>query len=278
MSTLEHNVMHCTKLNSTTHPYAQIALLALNRPKARNALSRSLIDALQGAIHQVSADDRVRGVILTSTTPGMFCAGADLVERRTMAPQQVSDFLEDMRATFTQLTKLSVPTISVIDGHALGGGLELGLCTDIRIMGPLARVGLPETKLGIIPGAGGTQRLTRLIGASRTKELVFAARVLDGREAVSHGIGSHYVDDPYEKAIEMMESFIRNSPTGISQAKKAIDYATEDHPLESGLDFERAMYDNCMAGPDRNEGLLAFKEKRKPIYGLPAQSQIKAKL
>lgn len=267
-----------TVLDSTTHPYAQIGVLSLNRPKARNALSKALLETLDAHLEAMSNNQRIRGVILESATQGMFCAGADLVERRTMTPVQVSQILNLLRSTFTKLSQLSVPTISIIDGHALGGGLEIALCTDIRIAGPHAKVGLPETKLGIIPGAGGTQRLTRLIGPSRAKEMIFAAQILDGKAAFAKGIVDYHSDQPRAKALDLMEAFIQNSPTGISQAKQAIEYATEGHELNKSLDYERQMYEICMDGPDRNEGLLAFKEKRRPIYGVPDQLSIKSKI
>lgn len=158
--------------------------------------------------------------------------------------------------------------MSVINGHALGGGLELALCTDLRIVGPLCKLGLPETKLGIIPGIGGTQRLTRLIGPAKTKDLVFGARILPGQKAVNLGIATELSDTPYETALEYLETYVQNSPVGIAQAKSAIDYAVESHELESGLDYERKKYEICLLSPDRDEGLLAFKEKRKPVYGI----------
>lgn len=148
-------------MNSESHPYAQFGILSLNRPKARIALSMDLIATLGSHITQLQSHESVRGIILQSSTNGMFCAGADLVERRGMSPAQVSNFLSDMRATFTALSKLPMPTISVIDGHALGGGLELSLCTDFRVVGLEAKVGLVETRLGV-PGIICPQRTGRV--------------------------------------------------------------------------------------------------------------------
>lgn len=260
------------RIASKTHPYASFGHIKLNRPAARNALSNALVTELQSVIESIRRDDRIRAVILDSSTDGMFCAGADLAERRTMSASQVSAFLTLMRQTFTALEDLSIPTLSLISGHALGGGLELALCTDFRILTPTAKVGLPETKLGIIPGAGGTQRLTRLIGATRTKELVFTARIVSQEEAVVLGIGMR---GSFTDALALCESFVTQSPGAVGLAKQAVRYATEGHTLESGLDFERARYDEAVVAPDRDEGLLAFKEKRAPIYGIPKNTKSK---
>lgn len=281
-------------LDCATHPYARIGVLSLNRPEARNALSRGLVDSLARRLAEIAADDRVRGVILDSATRGMFCAGADLVERRDMTAHQVDHFLRDLRRVFSDLSRLGVPTISVVDGHALGGGLELALCTDLRVVGAGARMGLPETRLGIIPGAGGTQRLTRLVGPARAKDLVYAARILDGREARETGIAEYFCPsssssssssatsgtEAFDRALALMETYVQNSPIGIRQAKAAIDFAAiEDGGIEAGLDRERSLYDVCMAGADRDEGLAAFKEKRKPVYGVPSGIlSVKAKI
>jgi methylglutaconyl-CoA hydratase len=267
-------------LDSKTHPYGQIGLISLNRPKA-NALSKGLIAGMTKILKDVEQNDRIRGLILDSTTRGMFCAGADLVERRTMTPSQVDAFLKDMRSAMRMLEVVGVPTIAVVDGHALGGGLELALCTDLRVAGPLAKMALPETRLGIIPGAGGTQRLTRLIGPSKAKDMMFSARSVDADSALALGIVNYVAEEPLQRAIELMEAYIQNSPVGIRNAKRAAGYASahRDGPagyhLEAGLDFERSCYEDCLSRPDREEGLLAFKEKRKPVYGMPKTEKAK---
>ncbi|ORY81531.1 enoyl-CoA hydratase [Protomyces lactucae-debilis] len=264
-------------IDSKTHPYGQIGIMSLNRPKA-NALSKGLIESMITILQEVERNDRIRGIILESSSRGMFCAGADLVERRNMTPVQVDTFLKDMRGAMKMLEVIGVPTIAVVDGHALGGGLELALCTDLRVTGPLAKLALPETRLGIIPGAGGTQRLTRLIGPSKAKDLMFSARSVDAETALKLGIVDYVAEDPLQKAIDLMEQYIQNSPVGIRNAKKAAGYASAHHDgpagyhLEAGLDFERLCYADCLDKPDRDEGLLAFKEKRKPVYGMPKAS------
>lgn len=263
-------------VTSKVHPHAKIGVFSLNRPRARNALSRSVIDTLGRHLTAIENDESIRGVIVRSTSSGVFCAGADLVERRDMSDGQVLQFLTDMRTAFTRLSNLSVPTVSVITGHALGGGLELGLCTDLRVLGGTAKVGLPESTLGIIPGAGGTQRLTRLIGPSNTKRLIFSGRVITASEALQFGIASDVSEAPYEAALTWLDSVLGNSPLSIALAKRAIAFHGD---LERGLDYERTLYEVCLASPDRQEGLRAFKEKRPPIYGNATHtSPIKSKL
>lgn len=260
---------------SKSHPVAQIAVMTLNRPQARNALSRDLVDCLRECLSIVEGNPNgtIRGLVVRSSSPTVFCAGADLRERREMSAEQVDVFLGHLRDAFTRLSAVSVPTVSVVEGHALGGGLELALSTDLRVVGPGAKLGLPETRLGIIPGAGGTQRLTRLIGPARAKDLIYAARILDASQAIDTGIAEYHVADPLDKAFELMETYCQNSPTGIAQAKKAIEFASEaGESLQTGLDFERSRYQVCMTGPDRDEGLLAFKEKRAPVYGINPKS------
>lgn len=170
-----------------------------------------------------------------------------------------------------------MPTISVIDGAALGGGLEMALATDIRIAGSEAKLGLPETKLAIIPGAGGTQRLPRLIGLSKAKELIFTGQVLGNTRAAELGLVNYAVQGSgYDKALEMAGSILSGGPVAIRMAKLALDKGSQldlyalvthhSHNSSSGLAFEQACYAQIIPTQDRLEGLAAFKEKRKPVY------------
>jgi len=161
-------------------------------------------------------------VILKSSTPGMFCAGADLKERKDMPQHEVAAFLRRLKNTFIAFENMPCPTITVIDGSALGGGLELPLCSDIRIASKSSVIGLPETSLAIIPGAGGTQRLPRLIGASKAKELIYTAERLNGDQALSFGIINHVVenqDQGIEKAMEIANKILANGPVAVKAAK-----------------------------------------------------------
>lgn len=198
----------------------------------------------------------------------MFCAGADLKERKTMNETEVKEFVRKLRATFTMLEEMPCPTISVIDGPALGGGCELSLCTDFRIATKDAILGLPETGLAIIPGAGGTQRLPRLIGVSLAKELIFTGERLSAERAKDIGLVNHVCNDFDEatlKAIEIAKLIGEKGPIAIRAAKRAISKGIEVD-LKQGLEIEDECYKMIIDTEDRMEGLKAFAEKRKPNY------------
>ncbi|XP_045689810.1 methylglutaconyl-CoA hydratase, mitochondrial isoform X3 [Phyllostomus hastatus] len=197
--------------------------------------------------------------------------GADLKERVKMNSSEVGPFVSKIRAVINEIANLPVPTIAAIDGLALGGGLELALACDIRVAASSAKMGLVETKLAIIPGGGGTQRLPRAIGMSLAKELIFSARVLDGQEAKAVGLISHVLeqnqegDAAYRKALDLAREFLPQGPVAMRVAKLAINQGMEVD-LVTGLAIEEACYAQTIPTKDRLEGLLAFKEKRSPRY------------
>nr|XP_034956174.1 methylglutaconyl-CoA hydratase, mitochondrial [Zootoca vivipara] len=248
-----------------------IVVLGLNRAHAKNALNKNLIKMMSKVMEALKSDKKVRTVIFRSEVPGVFCAGADLKERVKMHSSEVSSFVSKARATINEMANLPVPTIAAIDGIALGGGLELALACDIRVAATSAKMGLVETKLAIIPGAGGTQRLPRTIGVSLAKELIFSARVVDGEEAKSIGLVSHAVeqndagDAAYRKALALAREFLPQGPIAMRVAKLAINQGMEVDLL-TGLAIEEACYAQTIPTKDRIEGLLAFKEKRPPRY------------
>ncbi|XP_053150562.1 methylglutaconyl-CoA hydratase, mitochondrial isoform X3 [Hemicordylus capensis] len=219
-----------------------IVVLGINRAHAKNALNKNLIKTISKVVEALKMDKKVRTVIFRSEVPGIFCAA-----------------------------NLPVPTIAAIDGIALGGGLELALACDIRVAATSAKMGLVETKLAIIPGAGGTQRLPRTIGVSLAKELIFSARVVDGEEAKSIGLISHVVeqneagDAAYRRALALAQEFLPQGPVAMRVAKLAINQGMEVDLL-TGLAIEEACYAQTIPTKDRVEGLLAFKEKRPPRY------------
>ncbi len=244
-----------------------IVLLGLDRPEAKNALGRQLMDEFRQALAALRFDPSVRVVVLHSLVPGVFCAGADLKERATMAPPEVAAFVHGLRTGFTELEDLPMPVIAVLEGAAFGGGLELALAADLRVAGGEAKVGLVETALAIIPGAGGTQRLPRLIGASRAKELIFTARRIDAAEAGRLGLVDRVV--PAGKALDgalaLAREILPNGPVALRMAKLAVNRGLE-LDRDSGLAFEQACYAQVIPTKDRLEGLAAFKEKRRPQY------------
>ncbi|CAM0143040.1 hypothetical protein VKS41_006202 [Umbelopsis sp. WA50703] len=254
-------------LERLTGSSAGIAVLNLNRPKAKNAISVKLLQEFRDALKEVRfSSDLPRVLILRSLVDGVFCAGADLKERAGMTPPQVTEFLYNLRQAFRELETLPMPTISVIDGAALGGGLEMALACDIRVAGEKAKIGLPETKLAIIPGAGGTQRLPRLIGEAKAKELIFTARVLDAQGAVNFGIVNHATEESaYSKALLLAESMLPQGPIAMRMAKMAISKGIQTD-IDTGLEIEQAYYAQVIPTEDRMEGLKAFKEKRTPVY------------
>ncbi|GAB5585679.1 hypothetical protein Unana1_00579 [Umbelopsis nana] len=248
-------------------PSAGIAVLNLNRPKAMNAVSVKLLQDFREALKEARfSSDLPRVLILRSMVDGVFCAGADLKERAGMSPPQVTEFLYNLRQAFRELETLPIPTIAVIDGAALGGGLEMALSCDLRVAGAKAKIGLPETKLAIIPGAGGTQRLPRLIGAAKAKELIFTGAHLDAKAAYEYGIVNYATEgSSYEKALSLAQSMLPQGPIAMRMAKMAIDKGFQTE-IDTGLEIEQAYYAQVILTEDRMEGLIAFREKRAPVY------------
>ncbi|XP_069481742.1 methylglutaconyl-CoA hydratase, mitochondrial isoform X2 [Ambystoma mexicanum] len=256
---------------SVSNYFAGIVVLGINRPHSKNAISKNLVKTMFKTIDSLKSDKKVRTVILRSEVPGIFCAGADLKERAKMHPSEVGPFVAKARAVMNEIADLPMPTIAVLDGVALGGGLELALACDIIVAASSAKMGLVETKLAIIPGAGGTQRLPRAIGVALAKELIFSARAIDGEEAKAIGLVSHVVeqndagDAAYMKALSLAKEFTPQGPIAMRMAKLAINQGIEVD-LATGLAIEEACYAQVIPTKDRMEGLLAFKEKRPPRF------------
>ncbi len=248
-----------------------IAVIAFNRPQAKNAISGRFLHLITEALESLKHDKTVRAVVVRSMVPGIFCAGADLKERAKMSPSDVGPFVSKLRAMVSGLNNLPAPVIAALDGAAMGGGLEIALACDLRIASLSAKMGLVEAKLGILPGAGGSQRLPRLIGVPMAKELIFTGRVLDGKRAHEIGLVNHVVDQnkdgdaAFNRAVELAEEISANGPVAVRMAKLAINYGSEVD-LATGLAFEETCYAQVIPTKDRLEGLLAFKEKRPPKY------------
>nr|XP_039254982.1 methylglutaconyl-CoA hydratase, mitochondrial-like [Styela clava] len=248
-----------------------IVVLGLNRPKAKNSFSKSLSQKLTQAIEDLQYEEKLRVLIIRSMIPGIFCAGADLKERATMPQSEVGPFVSRLRRLLFDMQNFAAPTIAAIDGAALGGGLEMSLGFDMRIASDNASLGLVETKLAIIPGAGGTQNLTRLIGTSMAKEMIFTGRVVKGEEAKTLGIVNHVVkqnengDAAYLKSLDLAREILPQGPVALRMAKRAINCGSEID-ISNALAFEQACYAQVIPTKDRIEGLTAFREKRKPKY------------
>jgi len=244
-----------------------IAKITLTRPNAANSLSRQMVSELDSILHEIKSDSAVRCVIITGQGTKAFCAGADLKERASMTEKEVRQTLDCIRQMIEHIALLPQPVIAAINGAALGGGTELALACDVRIASEQAILGLTETSLGIIPGAGGTQRLPRLIGMGRAKELIFTARKITAQEALKIGLVEFVVsaDSLEAEAVYLAKQIVENAPIAVSQAKFAIDKGLEVD-LQTGLAIERKAYELTIPTKDRKEGLQAFKEKRAPNY------------
>ncbi|PAL08074.1 enoyl-CoA hydratase [Peribacillus simplex] len=244
-----------------------IALVTLNRPDAANALSTELLHWLVEGLDELKRDSNLRTVIITGAGKKAFCAGADLKERAGMNDDKVKETVKLIGDTIMAVENLPVPVIAAINGSAFGGGLELALACDIRIASETAKVGLTETSLGIIPGAGGTQRLPRIVGMPTAKELIYTARRLDAKTAHALKIISHVYSPQHllEEAKKLAKEIAVNAPLALRAAKAAINQGAETD-LKTGLQIENDCYQTTLKTLDRLEGLSAFKEKRKPVY------------
>jgi enoyl-CoA hydratase/carnithine racemase len=245
----------------------QVGILTIERQDVHNCLNLETVQMLRQQVSQLSADRDVRVVIVTGAGDKAFCAGADLKERRTMSESQVRVFIRAIRDAFSELERLPQPVIAAINGAAFGGGTELALACDLRVMSETAQMGLTETSLGIIPGAGGTQRLPRLVGKGKAKELIFTARRITAREALAIGLVNRVVPagQVLSAALALAKEIAMNAPIALEQAKYAIDYGMETD-LATGLAIESSAYQVTIPTKDRLEGLAAFQEKRKPVY------------
>ena len=244
-----------------------VVTLTLNRPKVMNAFNFDLLHALRDQIDALRFDTQTRVIVITGAGDKAFCSGADLKERVTLSPIQVKEYIHTIRNLFTAIEMLPKPVIAAVNGVALGGGTELALASDIRIASISATMGLTETRLAIIPGAGGTQRLPRLVGKGKAKELIFTGRRVGAEEALSIGLVNQ-ICAPAElltQAHQMAAMICEAGPVAIQQAKYAINYGMETD-LHTGLAIESNAYWITIPTEDRLEGLAAFREKRKPEY------------
>ena len=244
-----------------------IGYITINRPEALNALSSQVLTDLNDVLDQVEQSEEIRVVIVTGAGEKAFVAGADIKEMDLMSPIQAFEYMTFANNTFTRLSDLRQPTIAVLNGYALGGGMELALSTDIRIGFEKTVVGFPEVGLGIIPGFAGTQRMSRLIGTSRTKELIFTARTVKGQEAYELGILNKLVsaEELLTSAEEMAAAIMKTAPLAVEKAKHVIQVGSE-LPLKNAIRLETEAEALLFSTEDKVEGMRAFVEKRKPVF------------
>ncbi|QHI99447.1 enoyl-CoA hydratase [Xylophilus rhododendri] len=242
-----------------------VALITLNRPKALNALSPGLTAELAGLLDQLEADDSVAVIVVTGSEKA-FAAGADIKVMKEWTYMDVykADFIT---ATWERLAKCRKPTIAAVAGYALGGGCELAMMCDFIIAADTAKFGQPEITIGTIPGAGGTQRLTRFIGKSKAMEMVLTGRTMDAAEAERCGLVSRIVPSAelIEDAMKTAARIAELSQPVVMMAKEAVNRAYET-TLAEGIHFERRLFHSSFATEDQKEGMAAFAEKRKPEF------------
>jgi methylglutaconyl-CoA hydratase len=241
-----------------------VAVWTLDRPDRMNALSRDMLLALGKLSREAVTNASVRAIVITGAGDKAFCAGADLKERRAMSDEDVRGVLDLYRSELGPLDRSPKPVVAAINGVAIGGGLELALACDLRVASAAAVLGLPETSIAIIPGAGGTQRLPRVVGEGRAKEMILLARRLTAVEALAWGLvnrvtpgSASVVDD----AVEWIRPIAEGAPLAQAAALEAIDRG-RDAPLETGLLLEKVSYERTLASEDRREALAAFAAKR----------------
>ncbi len=253
--------------NLLTEDSGQVRILTMNRPEMMNAVNFDMLRELKSQVETIRFNKDIRVVILTGAGQKAFSAGADLKERTTLSELQVREFIYTIRNLLTDIESLNKPVIAAVNGVALGGGTEVALASDLRIASLNASMGLTETRLAIIPGGGGTQRLPRLVGRGKAKELIFTGRRIDAKEALSIGLVNKICEPELlmDEAMKMAETICEAGPIAIEQAKYAIDAGMETD-LYTGLAIESNAYWITIPTEDRLEGLAAFREKRKPVY------------
>jgi enoyl-CoA hydratase/carnithine racemase len=246
---------------------ADAAWVTLNRPGAMNALSRGLVAALAAAIRGLRGEPGVRAVVITGAGAKAFCAGADLKERRSMSLDDTRQFLDELGGALEAIARFPAPVIAALNGVAFGGGLELALACDLRLAADGIEMGLTEVRLGIIPGAGGTQRLARVAGLAVAKELILTGRRIPAARAAELGIVTRVVApaDLVPAAERLAAEIAECGPLAVATAKGAIDDGA-GLPIGEALALERARYETVLSSADRNEGLAAFLEKRSPLF------------
>ncbi|MEM1003562.1 MAG: enoyl-CoA hydratase-related protein [Bacteroidota bacterium] len=254
--------MDFIKITKNKEP--NVALIELSRPKDLNALNLQLMGELKDALRELDADDSVRVIVLTGNEKA-FAAGADI---KQMADKSAIDMLKiDQFSTWDQIRKTKKPLIAAVSGFALGGGCELAMTCDMIIASETAKFGQPEIKIGVMPGAGGTQRLTKALGKAKAMELVLTGRFISAEEAHDYGLVNKVV--PVEmylyEALNLAKEIGNMSPVATQLAKEAVNRSFETH-LDEGLYFERKSFYLAFASEDQKEGMKAFIEKRKPDY------------
>ena len=241
-----------------------IAVLQIKRAEALNALNREVIDEIDEAIESLKANDSIRVLILHSKKN--FAAGADIKEMVFCTKEEADAF--SFSATFNKIADLSIPTIAAIEGYALGGGLELALTCDLRIAASNAKMGFPETGLGIMPGAGGTIRASRLIGEAKAMELILLGTILNAEDALQIGLVNRVTEfsELMDETMKWAGKLAKGAPIALAAAKRTIKAGLAEKNMKEAIAFEAKEWSDLFDTQDQKEGMQAFIEKRKPSY------------
>lgn len=244
-----------------------VTVLTVNRPEALNALNTRVLCELDAALDAIESDESCRVVVLTGAGEKAFVAGADIPEMREMTPAQASAFSLLGQNVFSRIKRLSQPVIAAVNGYALGGGCELAMAADLRIASENARFGQPEINLGIIPGFGGTVRLTRLVGPAKAREMILTGAPIDAQEAHRVGLINRVVapGKSLESALGWAAELASKAPVALAMAKGAMRESW-DLPVDRAMEVERERFASTFESADQKEGMAAFLEKRKPNF------------
>jgi len=244
-----------------------VGLLTLNRPKALNALNDQTLDEIKDVLTKVKTEDGVRAIILTGSGEKAFVAGADIHEIEKIKLKEGFDFSRKGHQMNRDLEELGKPSIAAVNGLALGGGLELALSCTFRILSENAKLGLPELGLGVIPGYGGTQRLARIVGKSRALWTMLTGDLISAQEALQMGLANRVVrqEELMDASMKVAQKIIQKAPLAVKMAMTAVCHGIETD-LETGLVFEAALANILLGTQDKEEGIRAFMEKRKPNF------------
>jgi enoyl-CoA hydratase len=242
-----------------------VAVVTLNRPEALNAMNSAMAGDLARALESLAQDDSVRCLVITGSGKG-FCAGADIREMATLSPAEVAR-ADNFLSIWDKVGKYPKPIVAALSGFALGGGLELAMCCDVIVAAAGTKIGQPEINIGIIPGGGGTQRLTRAVGKYKAMEMILTGATITAEEAASAGLVSRVVPagQHLQEALRVAQAVASKAPTAVRLAKQAV-ISAEDAPLSEGLRHERRLFLLLFSTKDKEEGMKAFLEKRPPVF------------
>lgn len=253
----------------TSQPADHVFQIQFNRPEVFNALNTKTLMEINETLHEIEHDSNIRVLVFTGSGEKAFCAGADLKERKDMGEGATLAFVHLISSTMRRIYEWPVPTIAKMNGVAFGGGLELALACDIRLSTSNTQMGLTECGLGIIPGAGGTQLLPKVVGVAKAKEMIFGAKRVSAGEALSMGLVNQVfssIGTLDAGVLSMAQGIAANAPLAVRASKQAIQNGIFSEDMRKGFEIEHGFYNEILASTDRLEALKAFAEKRKPVF------------